>query len=506
MDRLVIICVDDETIVLESLRAELREVQDRNYQIELANSGSEALELLEELQGEGYQIPVVISDHIMPGMRGDELLTQVQERSPRTLNILLTGQADVAAIANAINRAGLYRFIAKPWQREDLCLTVSKAVESFLQDRQLAAKTLQLERTVIQLQDKEQQLEEANRTLEQRVQERTQELSQALADLQTAQETMIQSEKMAALGQLIAGIAHEINTPMGVIRAAIGNLTTATERALQDLPLLYQRLSPERLADFHQLLEITQECEPLSSREERQARRALIQTLETQGIPDADTRARQLVTMGLTEITPHTLALLQDPEQERILTVASNLTILRTSSADVRIASEKAAKIVFALKTYAHQDSSGHKTHADLAESIDLVLTLYRNSLKQGVEVLKHYSPELPQILCYPDELNQVWTNLIHNAIHAMEGQGTLEIRLTPQPESIQIEFTDSGRGIPAEVQQRIFEPFFTTKASGEGSGLGLSIVRQIIDKHQGTLDFESYPGRTTFKLTLPMP
>ena len=112
---------------------------------------------------------------------------------------------------------------------------------------------------------------------------------------------------------------------------------------------------------------------------------------------------------------------------------------------------------------------------------------------------------DIPAIFCYPGELNQVWTNLIHNALQAMDYQGTLTINSSTRNEQIVISITDTGKGIPNEIQEKIFEPFFTTKPAGEGSGLGLDIVKKIIDKHQGRIHVESQPGNTTFRVVLPI-
>jgi signal transduction histidine kinase len=120
------------------------------------------------------------------------------------------------------------------------------------------------------------------------------------------------------------------------------------------------------------------------------------------------------------------------------------------------------------------------------------------------VEVIRNYQAS-PSILCYPDELHQVWTNLLHNALQAMNNRGTLTIDVTQHQPSVIVSFTDSGKGIPPDIQSKIFEPFFTTKPVGEGSGLGLYIVNKIINKHKGTLKVESIPGQTTFTVSLPI-
>ena len=131
------------------------------------------------------------------------------------------------------------------------------------------------------------------------------------------------------------------------------------------------------------------------------------------------------------------------------------------------------------------------------------MLELYRNQLKHGVEVIRSY--ETLPISCYPDELIQVWTNLIHNAVQAMQGKGRLEIRAFESEGRAIVQVTDSGSGIPADIQEKIFEPFFTTKPAGEGSGLGLDIVRNIIEKHSGKIEVESVPGKTTFTVLIPI-
>ena len=141
----------------------------------------------------------------------------------------------------------------------------------------------------------------------------------------------------------------------------------------------------------------------------------------------------------------------------------------------------------------------------NITEGIETVLTLYQNQIKQGVEVVRNYQAQLPAVLCYPDELNQVWTNLIHNALQAMDNQGTLTIDAVQQDTSVLVKITDSGKGIPPEILPKIFEPFFTTKPAGEGSGLGLDIVKKIIEKHQGKIDVESVPGTTAFTVSLPI-
>jgi signal transduction histidine kinase len=355
------------------------------------------------------------------------------------------------------------------------------------------------------LSEKEKQLESYNQNLEQQVQWRTQALSEAMTQLQTAQLEMIQSEKMAALGQLVAGIAHEINTPLGAIQASINNITSALEQSLKELPPLLQTLSTERLTDFFTLLAWARKPQAiLSSREERQLKRTLKQTLQNHGLTNAENLAITLSQMGIQDELDAILPLLKDPDAPSILDTAYHLSSVQNNSQNIRLAVERASRIVYALKSYVRQDSSGIPVIASVTEDIDLVLTLYQNQIKRGIEVTKTYQ-DVPPIVCYPEELSQVWSNLISNAIQAMDYKGELAIAVFQQDQHVVVEVSDRGSGIPESIKAKIFQPFFTTKPAGEGSGLGLSIVHKIVEKHHGTIKVESQVGQTIFKVSLPL-
>jgi PAS domain S-box-containing protein len=394
--------------------------------------------------------------------------------------------------------------VSQPMKQPDGSVTCDGVVMDISDRKQAEA---QLHHQAQQLEQANLQLAKYSQTLEQRVADRTVELSQALTDLQATQQDLIQSEKMAALGQLTASVAHEINTPLGVIRAATSNIMASFQSSLQQWPVLLQRLSSQQQTDFLTLVDAAlQRPSSLSTKEERYLRRQMQAELTTQGIVEAEQIATQLVLLRLgPDLRPYQ-SILRDAHAAEMLQVAYNLVVQHQSAENIQQEVDRAAKIVFALKTYSHHRDVSEKSLVRVTDGIEVALTLYQNRLKQGIQVNRRYHPEVPPVLCDPDELIQVWVNLIDNALYAMGQQGRLEITVMPQEGQVVVSVTDSGNGIPPEVQSRIFEPFFTTKPGGEGSGLGLDIVQQIVQKHGGCIHVHSQPGSTTFTVKLPFP
>lgn len=340
---------------------------------------------------------------------------------------------------------------------------------------------------------------------EESLKQRTTELTVTLEDLKKTQRKLIDAEKMAALGQLIAGVAHEINTPLGAIRSSVGNIKGSLNIILKDFPKFINDL-PENLREaFFALTEDSLKNQfMLTSKEERAYKKTITATLEKYNIKNAYSFADTLVDMLICNNIEKYLELLQSKDNESIIHMAYKLTGLQRSTDNIEFAASKASKVVFALKNFSHIGHLDEKVLSDVTEGIETVLTLYYNQIKQGVEVSKDYE-KIPKILCYPDELNQVWTNILHNALYAMKLSGKLDIRAYCDENYVVVSITDSGNGIPPELKEEIFKPFFSTKPSGEGSGMGLDIVKRIIEKHDGKIEVESEPGKTIFTIFLPV-
>ncbi len=331
-------------------------------------------------------------------------------------------------------------------------------------------------------------------------------LEALLDNLTQTQEQLVQSEKMAALGQLIAGVAHEVNTPLGAIKASVGNLSDSLDSALTQLPYLFKSQSEDNLKLFLSTFERGRKKKAeLSSREKREMKRAIRRDLKARGIASADKLADIL---GYLEIFDNYEDIVEFLYKEDAFSVLKNvrdfISLLKNTNT-ISIASEKASKVVFALKKYAHRDTLGEKVPTDIIDGIETVLTLYDNQLKQGIVVEKKYDT-LPLVMCYQDEINQVWTNLIQNALQAMGQGGRLTLGAHSEEKFIYISISDTGEGIEPNIIDKIFDPFFTTKKQGEGSGLGLDIVKKIIDKHGGNINVNSELGEgTTFVVKIPL-
>ena len=339
---------------------------------------------------------------------------------------------------------------------------------------------------------------------------------QRLRELERAyleQEVMLrQSEKLATLGTLAAGVAHELNNPAAAAQRGAGQLRPAYEELQAAcVELAASELEPGQLA---RLLEVDRQLRARGTPGgdldtlERSDREADIERwLEAHGVPDAWLMAPDLVDASVTEAELDGLVGVVGVDAVGL--GASWIARSHAVDGSIRQITEGAgriAAIVAALRSYTYLDRD-HVQLVDVTEGLDSTLVLLSNKLKGGVHVVRQYAADIPRVVGHGSELNQVWTNLIDNAVAAMDGVGTLTVRANGNLEHVTVEVEDTGMGMPSEVAARVFDPFFTTKPPGQGTGLGLNISHGIVvNKHAGTIAVaESRPGKTVFRVVLPV-
>jgi signal transduction histidine kinase len=320
-----------------------------------------------------------------------------------------------------------------------------------------------------------------------------------------------QQEKMAALGTMSAGLAHELNNPSAAAQRSASQLKETQSKWLnlthQIERVAFQENQTDWLDQFTQ--EVAHRFESplkLDALERIDLVDGLQTWLESSGIDSAWELAPAMVNFGWESRT-------LEPLKGKLSSSLFSLSIqwLGTGClmmgllSEVLQTTERISQIVRAVKSYTYLDQAP-LLEVDVHDGLENTLVIMQHKLKKGVTIKREYSPNLPRIEAYASELNQVWTNIIDNAVDAMHGKGEIRIRTYEQDNRVIVEITDNGPGIPDEIQSRIFEPFFTTKAPGHGTGLGLHISHDIIaNRHHGQLLVESKPGETKFKVILPI-
>lgn len=408
-DRRILI-VDDEERVCNLFAQCLNE----RYSCETAANAQEALDWLQQ-----QPFALVITDIQMPGLGGIELLRRITDLYRDTAVIIVSGVDRTQRVIDAI-RVGAYDYLVKPIDLDVLELCV---------DRTLERRTL---------------LRDARKYKED-LEKRNQELASRKAELERVQAQLVHSEKMASLGQLAAGVAHELNNPAGFI---LSNMAA--------------------LPDYVERLE------------------KLLSTYDSTVLSESDA---QLVASAK-----------QTADYEHIL------SDLRSIATDSFIGAERIKEIVQNLRLFSRLDEADVK-EVDVHEGIDSTVRLLSQYFSGPRIRLRREYGTLPRISCYAGQLNQVWMNLLVNAAQAIgNAPGEVTIKTSSQNETIAVSVSDTGNGIAPEHVNRIFDPFFTTKAVGEGTGLGLSISHGIVARHRGRMSVSSAIGQgTTFNVVLPV-
>jgi signal transduction histidine kinase len=320
-----------------------------------------------------------------------------------------------------------------------------------------------------------------------------------------------QSEKMAELGKLTAGIAHELNNPASAVQRSAALMDNNINRYDYTLKQLNQSsLSPEQLNLIDDLImRVRKQAKnppdmDTLTRSDREDE--LVNWLDQKGIDNPWDVAVCLVDINMTDDALDSLSTQFDRGLlTQVLGWISANYGLYNLMAEIYQGSSQISEIVAALKSYSYLDRAPLQD-VDVHQGLDNTLLILRNKLKKGISVRKEYSPELPIIQGYGSELNQVWTNILDNAIDALDDSGEIIIRTRHNDENIYIKIQDNGSGIPPNILPRIFDPFFTTKPPGQGTGLGLDISYNIIViKHKGDINVTSQPGNTCFEIRLPV-
>lgn len=385
-----VLVIDDEETIRNLICTIL---ESEGHDSRIAENGEIGIQLFEE-----YEPDIVVTDVRMPKMDGIEVLKRIKQIKAETEVIVITGHGEINLAIEALH-LNASDFIQKPFAVNAFLVALKRAAEKF---------------------DMREQLEQA-------------------------QIQLLQSEKMASLGQLAAGVAHEINNPIGFVNSNLGTLKKYSEKIVDVISQL-SRLVEESKND-----ELINNFRSIKSK-------------------------------------------------SKIDFIIEDIDSIIDESME---GTGRVKQIVLDMKNYSRIDSKKLEEY-NINEGIESTLNIVRNEIKYNCEVKKDLN-ELPLIKCFPQQLNQVIMNLLVNASQSIEGKGIITIKTEPVEGGINIEIGDNGSGIPHEIIDKIFDPFFTTKDIGKGTGLGLNIVYNVIKKHGGTIDVDSKIGiGTTFKIHLP--
>ncbi|TGL86058.1 histidine kinase [Leptospira congkakensis] len=333
------------------------------------------------------------------------------------------------------------------------------------------------------------------------------EIVSAELKFEDALHQLIQSEKLSSLGVMVASVAHEINSPLSAVIMTSDSIREHIADFFRELPY-YEPIPKDCYPILISLVELSLiQVEPPSGKDYRQQKQELLSHLETLRIDDIEKVSELLVNLGLKEIPKDWISVFSEKRSDSLITLAEKVVMILQGTNTIQIAANRTIKIAQALKNFTHFDPKAEKRSIQLSDSIQNIIAVLEGYTKQGIQIITNFSP-IPPILCYPDELNQVWANLLQNAIQSMNGKGSLKIEIGQTnlngENYAYISIQDSGSGVPQDIIDRIFDPFFTTKPVGQGTGLGLYISKQVIEKHKGIVEVKSKPGDTKFVVYLP--
>ncbi len=385
-----ILVVDDEPDIVDSLCDTFID----KYKVLKATSAQEALDILKK-----YEVDLVISDQRMPDITGVELFARMDANHPNIGKVLLTGYADITAVVDAINKGCVDKYITKPWEEDDIVHIVLEVLNT--------------------------------------------RLKRAMEERKRLEAQLVQNAKMASLGELVAGIAHEINNPLGFVYANLGNLSKFFKKIME-------------LVDTYEQIDLPKESRAILDKKKEEINFSHI--------------------------------------RNRVL------DMIETS----RNGAQRMKDIILDMKTFSRLDAAKVED-ASINSALDTTLNILMFQYKNKIEIKKNYA-DLPPVSCNIAKMNQVFMNVLQNACQAIKEKGTIEVKTCVEGGMCVVEITDSGDGIPAGLVDQIFDPFFTTKPVGQGTGLGLSISHGIIQQHKGSISVKSKVGEgATFTIKIPI-
>jgi signal transduction histidine kinase len=330
-------------------------------------------------------------------------------------------------------------------------------------------------------------------------------------DGMAGRDTIERHERLVALGAVTAGLTHELNNPVAAVLRATARLREMLAEMREKLGLLIRSDLPvatlEAVADLAaRALASSRHAPALSPIEASDREDEVAEWLSDHGVADAWEIAPTLVAAGLgTDWLEELVAVTPPPHLDYGLSYPVRAIESDNLLDEITDGAERISGLLAAARQYTQMDRAPLQTF-DVHEGLDATLTMLSHKLSDGIEVVREYDRSLQPIVAYPAELNQVWTNLIDNAIDAMGGNGTLTVRTRADGARLVVEIGDTGPGVPMEIRSRVFEPFFTTKDVGKGTGLGLDIAwRIVVGRHGGEINLESEPGDTWFEVMLPL-
>ncbi|HVX42697.1 MAG TPA: ATP-binding protein [Mycobacteriales bacterium] len=330
-------------------------------------------------------------------------------------------------------------------------------------------------------------------------------LSGLWTTMRTSNARVAERERLQALGAVTAGLTHELNNPAAAATRAAAELRTNVGAMRQFLGELTGWPDLTRLQDL--TVKRAAEGEDLSPLQISDHEDELADWLDEHGVPDAEDLAADLAAAGLDTGWADEVAGAVQPEAlPKMVRWLNNAVAIEGLLGEINDATTRIGNLLSATRQYSQMDRAPYQS-VDIHELISSTLLMFKHKLGDDVKIVKEYDRSIPKLEVYAAELNQVWTNLIHNALDAMGGSGTLTIRTHGKADQVVVEICDTGPGIPEDVRGRIFDPFFTTKQHDGGTGLGLDISRRIVvDRHGGDLRVSSVPGDTRFQVWLPIP